>query len=100
MADIKFINYDGRCPNLCSGTLTLQVKDKVYEFGYDKRYEPFWESGGSCGFRGGDYDNEYVIKEKWVIDSADLPEELQQYVDIITELFNENVPFGCCGGCL
>ena len=98
--DIKFINYTGRYPNLCSGILTLQVNDKVYEFGYGKPHKPFWSTGGSCGFRGNDYDNAYVTKGKWIIDGAELPKELQRYAKIITELFNEKVSFGCCGGCL
>ena len=30
--EISFISYDGKYPNLCSGTLQLKVSGKVYTF--------------------------------------------------------------------
>ena len=104
MANIKFISYTGRWPNLCHGELTLEVNGKRYKFGdsYSNpdNYESFWSSGGSCGFDGSNYSNSYITHNDWIINAYYLPEELQQYTDEIAEVFNENVPQGCCGGCL
>lgn len=100
---VKFIEYTGKYPNLCSGVLTLEINGKTYRFGNSYKgknlLEPFWNSGGSCGFRK-NYSNEYVNKNEWIINANDLPNELKQYVTEIDEVFNANVPFGCCGGCL
>ena len=104
MNNVKFISYTGAYPNLCSGILTLEVNGKTYVFGntYDNKnnYESFWSSGGSCGFAGPNYSDEYVDYGEWRINREYLPEELQKYADEIAEVFNENVRFGCCGGCL
>ena len=36
--NVKFVSYTGEYPNLCSGTLTLEIKGKKYRFGdYSKR---------------------------------------------------------------
>lgn len=97
---VKFISYTGIWPCLCTGTLTLKVDGKEYRFGYgDGMYPRFWTSGGGCGFRNG-YSESYVYTGPWIIDENELPDELKQYSDEIDQVFNENVQFGCCGGCL
>ena len=53
-------------------------------------------SGGCCGFSG-DYTEEYVEQGEWTVD---VPEKYKQYEDEINEVVNENVRWGCCGGCL
>lgn len=93
---VKFIDYTGKWPNLCSGTLTLEINGKIYKFKpypEDKEnvYERFWHSGGSCGLG-------YLEEAEWVIDESLLPDELKEYVDLIDRVMNANVPFGCCGG--
>ena len=90
---IKFISYDGEWPNLCRGTLTLEFNDKKYELKY------ILQSGGCCGFYN-DYAESYIDHGPWGIDEYELPEELKPYADEIRDLVNENVPEGCCGGCL
>ena len=103
---VKFVSYTGKHPNLCRGMLTLDIDGKIYKFGNkyihkEKDLLPeFWSSGGECGFAGRNYTNPYTNQSEWIIDSSDLPEELQQYTSEIDEVFNENVPHGCCGGCL
>ncbi|MEZ3438640.1 MAG: hypothetical protein K1W18_07150 [Oscillospiraceae bacterium] len=87
---VKFISYTGKYPNLCSGVLTLEN---------DGNYEAFWSSGGGCGFYN-DYANAYVDSGAWEIDVSALPEELRPFAAEIDEVFNDNVPQGCCGGCL
>lgn len=102
---VKFISYTGKYPCLCHGLLTLEINGKIYEFGnpYIHKSENllgrFWESGGSCDFGNG-YSESYINEGEWIIDIKDLPEELRQYASEIDEVFNENVPRGCCGGCL
>jgi len=41
-----------------------------------------------------------LIRGEWQINVSKLPEEIKQYAQEIDEVFNENVPYGCCGGCL
>lgn len=98
---VKFISYTGKGPNLCSGVLTLEVDGVKYSFGSERgcEYKKFWESGGWCGFVG-DNDDEDGETAPWVIDVSALPECLQPYAYEIGNVFNENVPYGCCGGCL
>lgn len=96
ICNIRFVEYTGRYPNLCSGTLTLSISGKETTFGYCDGcdYPPFWSSGGGisedwCAYQG-----------EWNIYEEDLPEDLREYADIIDDLFNAHVPYGCCGGCI
>ena len=89
---VKFIDYTGRWPNLCSGTLTLETEGEVVRFS-SERDTRFWYSGGSCcGFN--------VTREPWIIDRDDIPEKYRKYYYEIVHVFNENVEWGCCGGCV
>lgn len=100
LVNIKFINYTGKWPNLCSGVLTLEVNGKIYKFGYEQEYDKFWSSGGCCGFIDESYTEEFISQNEWIIDKDELPDELKNYSDEISRVFNENVEQGCCGGCL
>lgn len=107
--NVKFVSYTGAYPNLCGGVLTLLICGKEYVFGHDySKFESwktdghnpsFWSSGGNCGFTN-DYSDSYVNSGEWQINVSELPEEIKQYAQEIDEVFNENVPQGCCGGCL
>lgn len=86
---IEFISYDGTFPNLCRGELVLRINGKEVNLGCCLC------SGGSVWF-----DNNweaYVENGPW---SVDIPDEFVQYADEITKIVNENVPCGCCGGCV
>ena len=104
---VRFIDYTGRYPSLCMGVLVLEINGQRYYFGndFDGKYKDkkllsqFWTSGGSCGFRN-NYSDSYVEQDDWRIDTDDLPAEFLDYAEEIDEVFNENVPYGCCGGCL
>ena len=90
---IEFISYDGKWPNLCSGTLTIKVNGTLYEL------ENVMISGGCI--MGGPHTNWDMWAEQgsWRLDLQDYP-DLKPYEDEITNLVNENVEYGCCGGCI
>ena len=100
--DIEFVSYDGKWPNLCRGVLVLKIDGKETSFGpmYEEgtNYDSFWTSGGRCGFTNNG--ESYIDHDEWIISKSELPEFLQPYTQKITNIFNENVPYGCCGGCL
>lgn len=87
---VEFVSYDGRYPNLCHGQLVVRIDGKEVNLG------KCLISGGDCYFDSAW--NDIVTCGGWDID--DLPEEYEQYRKEIKEVVNENVPSGCCGGCL
>lgn len=117
---VKFISYDGKYPNLCSGVLILEIDGKEYKFGhnYDNfrrdpktdlwtftdedpnnpNFERFWCSGGNVSFNS-NWDAS-VESGEWKIDVDDLPNQFWDVADEIDRVINENVPWGCCGGCI
>ena len=94
---VKFISYDGKYPNLCSGRLVLEIDGEVARFSYGTRgdYEPFWSSGGSCSR----WNNYRCTRGAWEIDYDDIPDKFKKYANEIDIVFNQNVEHGCCGGC-
>ena len=86
---IEFVSYNGKYPNLCSGELVLRIDGK--EVSLDS---PLW-SGGYVTFD--DDWREHIGCGEW---SVNVPEEFAQYANEITEVVNDNVPWGCCGGCV
>lgn len=87
---VEFVFYDGEYPNLCSGQLVLKINGQVQVF---PRY--CLCSGGGVWF-----DNDlsaHVETGSW---SIDLPEDLDPLRKEIEECINENIPHGCCGGCV
>lgn len=114
---VKFISYKGQYPNLCRGVLTLEIDGEEVKFGHDYfhlfeswerdaegkliadgNYNSFWVTGGSC-----EYENDgigcYTTHSEWEINEIDIPEKYRKYIKEIDSLFNENVAYGCCGGC-
>lgn len=86
------IEYDGSYPNLCSGNLVVIIDDKRWQF-------PNWcmRSGGSVTF---DSDwSEEVTQGEWDISKwpVGFPEELK--ADVVNAV-NDEIPWGCCGGCV
>lgn len=97
---IEFVSYKGAWPCLCMGTLTLKINGAKKTFGLlHCDYQKFWFSGGAIAMVD-DYADFEVIKGDWEIKKRLLPKELQPYADEISKIFNENVPHGCCGGCI
>lgn len=89
---LTFKSYDGSYPNLCSGTLILLLDNEEIVFP-----EYCLSSGGSVSF---DEDwSEVVEQAEWSITEwpENFPEELEGEA---TNLVNENINYGCCGGCV
>lgn len=96
MPKIKFVSYSGKYPNLCSGVLKFKVDGKLYAIG---KNEYFWlESGGRVSFD--DNWNAEVAHGPWSIPEKYLPDELRPYHKQIEDMINQNIPEGCCGGCI
>lgn len=92
---VEFISYTGEYPCLCSGILTLKIDGKKVRFGYGTPNTPFWISGGGLS---PNYVGAY--QGEWKINVDRIPEEYHKYASEIDEVFNDNVPWGCCGGCI
>ena len=91
MSRVKFISYSGRFPNLCSGTLTVEIEGQLVKIrGFC--------SGGSVWFDDNWY--EHVEEGPWSIDDDDIPTQYLEYKNEIIACMNANVPWGCCGGCV
>lgn len=94
MRDIEFMSYDEEWPCLCHGELVLLVDGNVVSF-------------GRCLVSGGNvtHDEEWnfeVTSGDWSV-NFDAVQHLNLTDDeknLITDLVNENVPQGCCGGCI
>lgn len=87
---IEFVSYDGKYPSLCDGTLVLRIDGKEVVFP-----EFCMKSGGSVWFDD-DWDD-HVECGEW---SVAVPEEYAELAVEIEKCVNENVPCGCCGGCV
>lgn len=86
---ISFVSYDGKYPNLCGGTLILNVA------GEEKELHNVLVSSGYIPF---DEDwVPYIPTGPWIVYC--LPEWAKPFHDEIEAIVNEHVPFGCCGGC-
>ena len=44
--------------------------------------------------------NDDIGTGEWEIDVDRLPEKFRRYAREIGQVFNENVEYGCCGGCI
>lgn len=102
--EIKFVSYTGEYPNLCCGILTLEIDGTIYNFGgcCNERksvcFREFWESGGCVEFNA-DWE-ETIKRRKWKLKKEALPDFLKPYGKELIKVFNANVPYGCCGGCI
>ena len=58
----------------------------------------FWASGG-CAYFDGDGEGHVTVGD-WIILDSRIPDKYYKYKDEIISVFRDNVPNGCCGGCL
>lgn len=96
MREIKFVSYDGKYPNLCSGTLVLNVDGEEYSWKY------CLDSGGRI-----EHDENWnmnIITGPWEVnfdyDNTHHLNFTPEEIGYITYLVNKNVEPGCCGGCI
>jgi len=89
---LNFISYDGGYPNLCSGTLIMELDGKQIKFP-----DYCLCSGGNVWFDEGWM--EHVESGPWTIEKfpKGFPEDLESVAE---KLVNDNIPWGCCGGCV
>lgn len=91
---VEFVSYDGSFPNLCSGILVLKIDDETVAFP-----SGILSSGGSVWF-----DNdwmEHVEYGRWTISPfCDFPKKYHSRISEIEDVINDNIPYGCCGGCV
>jgi hypothetical protein len=115
--NIKFISYTGKYPNLCSGVLTVEIDGKEYKFGHEigdydwknncfknDNFEQFWVSGG-CIRKSKDWGMcakhaPWKVNDYWNNTDEKHPQWVIDILPKLLEVFNENVPYGCCGGCI
>lgn len=86
------IDYDGKYPTLCMGNLKVTVGGKEYIFP-----NCCLSSGGSVTF---DEDwNEDVSIGEWSVNywPENMPDDIKQ--DVLDKI-NQEIPYGCCGGCI
>ena len=89
---VEFISYNGEYPCLCSGILEIKVNGKYYKLDH------ILLSGGSVWFD--DSMGEHIEEGPWEISESGLPKELRPYIKQIEKVVNDNVEYGCCGGCI
>jgi len=93
MSRVKFLSYDGEYPNLCRGTLKLEID------GEEVAWNRNLVSGGSVWFSK-DYSEEHVERGEWSVEFPDnFPKDAELRQEI-ARVVNENVRHGCCGGCI
>lgn len=99
---VEFVDYTGAYPCLCFSEVTLKIDGKIVEF---CKYKDDVEETGKPYLRlssGGEawVDTEgesFVRQAPWEIDLDSRYAELE---DEILEVINNNIPWGCCGGCI
>lgn len=92
IAFITKIEYDGSYPNACRGNLVVVVNEKRWEF---PRY--CLSSGGSVWFDANWM--EHIESGPWSV--SEWPKNFpKEYRNAVVEAINEEIPCGCCGGCV
>lgn len=118
---IEFIEYTGDFPNLCRGVLTVKINGQKFKFGHNysnyhrtdsgewkftdedpdhPNYPEFWSTGGYISF---DEDwNADIGYGEWEYngDLDDYKEFTPEIIEELMNVFNSNVRYGCCGGCV
>lgn len=100
---IKFITYSGAWPNLCRGKLVLEIDEKIVIFGDgpdETDYPSFWKSGGTVSRYFDNRISPEFTKGEWVLDEDRLPDKFKNIANELIDIFNDNVEYGCCGGCI
>ena len=87
------IEYDGAYPNLCSGHLVVHIDGLPIDFGSGCLH-----SGGSVTFD--DEWNENVQEGPWGIEFPEHAYLNDAVKLVVKEAINDQLDWGCCGGCV
>jgi hypothetical protein len=87
------IEYSGAFPNLCSGHLVVTVDGQEWDFG-----EHCLSSGGTVWFD--DSGNEHVETGEWSVTKWPAGFPVALVMERVTVAINDQIPHGCCGGCV
>lgn len=87
-ANIEFIDIIEKPWALCGSHVVLKINDQEIEFDH------ILSTGGSVSW--GERDE--IEIGPWGV--GNLPEYLEEYIEEITTIINDNVDWGCCGGCI
>ena len=92
MNRVEFVSYDGEYPCLCFGALVLRVDGVEWRFANSSL-----SSGGRVWFDS-NWD-EHVEEGPWCVTywPNGFPEDAKREA---LQVINDNVPYGCCGGCV
>ena len=119
---IEFVSYNGKWPNLCRGVLIVKINGKEVKFGHNSEqyrhatrsyldedennpnYDEFWRSGGWIE-KDKDYNmeaikKEWELKDEYELNDNKYSEWIEKLLPELIKVFNENVEYGCCGGCI
>lgn len=83
----KHIDYDAPPYALCGSSWTIQYEDTIIVL------EHSLSSGGHVSWG----EQDIIETGEW---GLMLPDFLEPYKEQLTKLANENIPQGCCGGCI
>ena len=87
--NIEFVGIIEKPWALCGSTVILKINGQEIEFDH------ILGSGGSVSWG---EDGDEINHGPWCV--GNLPEYLEKYEEEITKIINENVDWGCCGGCI
>lgn len=88
------VEYDGEYPCLCAGHLQVWVGDDYYDFG------DHCLCSGGCICHDEDWDM-WAEEGDWSIDETKIPKDFpMEYKDLLIDVINQEIPHGCCGGCI
>lgn len=101
---VKFVSYSGGYPNLCNGSLILSINGEEHSFGYLREFPGFWITGGCVSFN--EKWEEEVEEGAWEVCVCEETRETfvkafgENFLEKAIKVMNENVEWGCCGGCV
>lgn len=86
------IDYDGKYPTLCCGNLVVTIDSEEWVF------SNYCLISGGTAYLDEDW-SDHVEQGEWTISEwpDGFPEDLKS---LVLEKVNEEIPFGCCGGCI
>ena len=103
MRDIEFVSYDGKYPNLCSGTLVLKIDGQDHSFkrclhsGGEVYHDDNWNWTVNHGDWEFDPEDATIDNGKTKLKDINFSPSEIKWINMIV---NENVEHGCCGGCI